>query len=403
MCDFDDLITIPLDLLEAGKAAYGFAHIVVDEYQDISLVQYRLLRHVAGDRTKVCAVGDSDQAIYAFRGADIRNFLDFRRDYRDAAMVVLQENYRSTGVIVQAAAGLIRNNRQRIEKAVRPTRENGKAVNIVSVPDERAEGEFIVREIEARVGPTSHFRLDRQTAPGDYSGNTRSFSDFAVLFRTNGQAKALQEAFLEWGIPCQVVGEKMPLQHRALIEKLRAYAGNPPDGLDLGRIMADIGAEAASLSVAEQAILANLAAAYGDLPIQAGLGRAIDELSVLGTADAFDPRSEAVFLMTLHMAKGLEFKVVFVAGADEGLIPFVFGKEEPDIEEERRLLYVAMTRAKEELFLVCARKRLLYGRTLSGLPSPFLSEIPETLVRPESVPDRAAKKVGKQMGLFGRH
>jgi len=398
MCDFDDLITMPLDLLEAGKAAYGFEHIIVDEYQDISPVQCRLLSRLAGDRARVCAVGDSDQAIYAFRGADIENFLNFGRDYEGAFTAMLRENYRSTRVIVDAADSLIRNNRRRIEKELRATGETGGPVRIVSVPDERAEAEFIVRAIEERMGGTSLFRLSGK-GPTDYVGGIRSFSDFAVLFRTNGQARVLREAFQEWGIPCQVVGEKMPLRRKALIEKLRVYVESRQESLDLEWVMAEVCADA-SLSASERAILSNLGAAYGGLPLEAALGRVIDELSVLGNADAFDLRGDAVALMTLHMAKGLEFKVVFVAGVEEGLMPFAFGREKGDIEEERRLFYVGMTRAKEELLIVHARRRLLYGHALSGSPSPFLSEIPEALVRRESVPGKGRNKGGRQMGLF---
>ncbi|HUJ69714.1 MAG TPA: UvrD-helicase domain-containing protein [Syntrophorhabdales bacterium] len=401
MCDFDDLITMPLHVLEAGKGSCEFRHIIVDEYQDISLAQYRLLRGLAGGRARVCAVGDSDQAIYGFRGADIRSFLNFSRDYGEAGVVVLKENYRSTRVIVNAAGALIRNNRLRIEKALEATGESGGPVHVISAPDDKAEARLIVREIEARMGGTSFFRLDRQTVPTGFSEGAYSFSDFAVLFRTNGQAKALQEAFLEWGTPCQVVGDRLPLRLKALIEDARAYAtGHETEGLDLEAVMARVN-EGASLSTMEQAILTNLVAAYGDLPLEAALDRAVEELSVLGAEDAFDPRGDAVALMTLHTAKGLEFKVVFVAGVEEGLLPLRFGRQETDMEEERRLLYVGMTRAKEELFLTWVRSRFLHGRALPGSPSPFLSEIPPGLVRKESLPDKPPKKGGKQTGLFG--
>ena len=401
MCDFDDLITMPLDVLESGKGSCQFRHIIVDEYQDISPAQYRLLRGLAGDHARMCAVGDSDQAIYGFRGADIRSFLNFSKDYGEAGKVVLKENYRSTKVIVDAAGALVRNNRQRIEKELEATGETGDPIRIISVADEKAEAHLIVREIEARIGGTSFFRLDRRTGPTGFSEGTHSFSDFAVLFRTNSQAKALQEAFLEWGIPCQVVGERWPLRLKGLIEDAAAYAAaHETEGLDLDAVMARV-SEGTSLSTAEQGIVTNLVAAYGDLPLEAALSRAIDELSLLGAEDAFDPTGDAVALMTLHMAKGLEFRVVFVAGVEEGLLPFRIGRQEADTEEERRLLYVGMTRAKEELFLTWARSRFLHGRALSGSPSPFLSEIPPDLVRTESHPDKPPKKGGKQMGLFG--
>lgn len=394
MCDFDDLVGLPVDLIREGKATRRFGHIIVDEYQDISPGQYRLLRSLADESTKICAVGDSDQAIYGFRGADLRNFLDFRRDFPEAAMVVLKENYRSTGVIVGAAGAVIRNNRQRIEKELEAVGGHGPLVTAVSVPDERTEAEIVVREIEGRLGGTSHYRLAGLTDPVDFSGSTYSFSDFAVLFRTNGQAKAFRDAFSSWGIPCQVVGDKTSERRTALIDKLKARRDEIAPGLAVEEIARGLGSE-------EQAMVATLAAAYGDLPAGEALSRMIDELSLLGSADVFDPRADAVALMTMHMAKGLEFKVVFLAGAEAGLIPLALGHEEADAEEERRLFYVGMTRAKEELFIIHAKTRFLYGRRLPGSPTPFLSEIPSELIRKNALSDKTRKKEGKQMGLFG--
>jgi len=378
LCDFDDLIALPADLIREGKAAPPFSHIIVDEYQDISPGQYGLLRCLVKEGVHVCAVGDSDQAIYSFRGADFRNFLDFRRDFPDAAVTVLAENYRSTKVIVDAAGAVIRNNRQRIEKELTAIGPKGLPVTVISVPDERTEAEAIVQEIEARLGGTSHHRLAGLPGPVDYSGSTYSFSDFAVLFRTNDQAKTFRKNFSAWGIPCQLIGEKAPARRKALIDELKAQTNQLAPGLAFEEIMRRIDASGA-LSGPEQALLANLAAAYGGLPAEEALVSIIDELSILGTADAFDARADAVALMTMHMAKGLEFKAVFVAGAEAGLLPLVWGDEQADMEEERRLFYVAMTRAKEELFLVNARKRFVYGRRLPGSPSPFLSEVAESL------------------------
>jgi DNA helicase II / ATP-dependent DNA helicase PcrA len=396
MCDFDDLIGLPFDLIREGKAARGFSHIVVDEYQDISPGQYQLLRSLTRPSTKVCAVGDSDQAIYGFRGADLRNFLDFRRDFPDATTVVLKENYRSTEAIVDAANAVIRNNRQRIEKDLNARGVRGASVTLVSVPDERTEAEIVVREIEGRFGGTSHFRLAGLTDSVDFSESTYSFSDFAVLFRTNGQAKVFRDAFSSWGIPCQVVGEKAFERRTALIEKLKARRQTLMPGLAIEEMVGDTGMEAE-----EKAMFAAFTAAYGGLPADEALSRMIDELSLLGGADAFDPRADAVALMTMHMAKGLEFKVVFLAGAEAGLIPLALGHEEADTEEERRLFYVGMTRAKEDLFIIHAKTRFLYGRRLPGSPTPFLSEIPQELVKKSILSDKTKKKEGKQMGLFG--
>jgi DNA helicase II / ATP-dependent DNA helicase PcrA len=400
LCDFDDLISLPVHMIREGGAAPRFSHIIVDEYQDISPAQYQLLRCLVNETTKVCAVGDSDQAIYGFRGADLRNFFDFRRDFPDAATVVLRENYRSTQVIVDAAGAVVRNNQQRIEKELNAVGQKGRPVTIVSVPDEKAEAEVVVREIETRLGGTSHYRLAELSDPVDFSDSTYSFSDFAVLFRTNGQAKAFREAFAAWGMPCQLVGEKASQQRQTLIDDLRAQKGALTPDLGIDHIVERTGAEG-RLSEGDRALLVNLAAAYRRLPADEALSCMIDELSLLGTADAFDPRADAVVLTTMHMAKGLEFRVVFLAGAETGVIPLDLGHEDGDVEEERRLFYVAMTRAKEELFVVHAKRRFLYGRRLPGLPTPFLSEIPQGLIKKSAIADRSRKKEGKQLDLFG--
>ncbi len=403
-CDFDDLILIPVKLFQAdrvaGRYARGPKHIIVDEYQDISPAQYQLLKCLARDDGTLCAVGDSDQAIYAFRGADVQNFLNFREEFADAAMVVLKENYRSTKIIVDAAHGLIKNNRRRIEKEFRADREQGNTVRILSVSDENAEAHAVVQEIEARVGGTSLDRLSSGNASRDFSETTCSFADFAVLFRTNAQAKVLREAFEEWGIPCQVVGERHPLNRRALTEHLQTQLETLPGEVDLGSLLREAW-EAIGSPEQGFALLENLANTYRYLPPRDAVREIINEVSLLTTADAFDPRADAVALMTLHMAKGLEFKVVFVAGCEEGLIPFTLARDDADFEEERRLFYVGMTRAKDELLLLYARKRFLYGQRLSGNPSSFLAEIPQEFVRMESVPDKPRKaKRGVQTELF---
>jgi DNA helicase II / ATP-dependent DNA helicase PcrA len=403
--DFDDLIRVPTELFETGRVAASFRdrfkHIIVDEYQDISPAQYRLLRCLATrDQSTLSAVGDSDQAIYAFRGADVENFLNFRNDFADAAMVVLKENYRSTRVVLGAAEVLIRSNVRRIGRELSARRDEGERIRILSVPDQRTEAEIVVREIEDRVGGTSHYRLAGEKAARDFGETSYAFSDFAVLFRTNAQAKVLREAFEACGIPCQVVGERHPLNKKSLTEKLRAEIHDTAEPLDVFSLLKDAAGEAGA-SAADVSLLEAVAAPYRHLPTRDAVREIINELSLLSMADAFDPRADAVALMTLHMAKGLEFKVVFIAGCDEGLIPFALIRDDADIEEERRLFYVGMTRAKDELLLLCARNRFLYGQSLSGNPSPFLAEIPEELVRMESVADKPRKQQkAKQPTLF---
>ncbi len=406
MCDFDDLIGIPVNLFDSSPETCHYReavrHIIVDVYQDISPVQYRLLRRLLRDTARICAVGDSDQAIYGFRGADMGNFLSFREDFPDAATIVLSENYRSTAVVTKAACAVVRNNCHRIDKDVRANREEGKQITVVSVADERAEAEAIAREIEARMGGTSHYRLAGMKTSVDFSENTFSFSDFAVLFRTNAQARAFRDVFSAWGIPCQVVGEKGLLQATALIDRLKGQLTNLRDsflGFDLQGFLKVI-EEEVSFSDPEKVLFRYLATVHGHLPAREALTAIIDELVVFSATDVFDPRADAVPLMTLHTAKGLEFKIVFLAGVEEGLIPFTFGGKDTDIEEERRLFYVGMTRAKDELLLLHARSRFLYGQRLIGAPSPFLSEIPNRLIMVKDTGDKKKRKGSGQMGLF---
>ncbi len=404
--DFDDLILVPIDLFETGRMAAGDqrgpGHIIVDEYQDISPPQYRLLKCMTGaDRSnRLCAVGDSDQAIYGFRGADVQNFLSFRNDFTDASVVILSENYRSTKTVLAAADALVKNNARRVAREVSARRERGEAIRMLSISDQRAEAEFIVREIEDRVGGTSHFRMAGDRTSRDFGETSYSFSDFAVLFRTNAQASALREAFEEWGIPCQVLGERRLLSRKALAERLRAQMDRLPERLELAPFLKSVAEEAGS-SASDASLLETIGAAYQHLPPPEAVTEIVNELALLTAADAFDPRADAVALMTLHMAKGLEFKVVFIAGCEEGLVPFTLTGGDVDVEEERRLFYVGMTRAKDELFLLSARNRFLYGQKLSGNPSPFLAEIPQDLVSKENVADRPKKrKQGKQTTLF---
>ncbi|HUI66833.1 MAG TPA: UvrD-helicase domain-containing protein [Nitrospirota bacterium] len=369
--DLDDLIKIPIAILQNSETALKyqnrFRYIIVDEYQDINPAQYVLLRLLAGSSGNVCVVGDADQAIYAFRGADLENFLNFEKDFPGAAWITLTENYRSLGIILNAADSLIKNNQKRIEKELIPTREEGRRVSVTSVPDERAEGTAIIEEIEKRLGGTSHFQMTRNSLSRDDPESSFRFSDFAVVFRTNAQAKALEEAFAASGIPYQIVGRRKSAQRKE-IEETVTYL---------------------------QSLI------HPDIDAQPDLTD-VKEAKLLSAADFFDPRADAVTLMTLHMAKGLEFPIVFITGCDDGLIPCTLMKADVDIEEERRLFYVGMTRAKNELFLISARSRFLYGQRLDPSPTPFLREIPEKYIQVSVMPDRDKKQKEKdsQLRLF---
>ncbi|MEW6215273.1 MAG: UvrD-helicase domain-containing protein [Nitrospirota bacterium] len=514
--DFDDLILKPVEIFgnsEILEKYRGiFKYIMVDEYQDINPAQYKLLMLIANSKGNLCAIGDSDQAIYAFRGADVGNFLDFEKDFKDTKTITLTQNYRSTGTILNASSILIKDNLKRLDKELNSMREKGNPITVISVSDEKAEGEIIVREIEERMGGTSHYQLMKKVIPphpplekggrGDFaSDNSYRFSDFAVLFRTNAQAEAIGESFIKSGIPYQIIGGIHPLKRREIMDTLSYLKAiiNPMDDLNLKRIititlsglsettLSDIfrHAEKNGLSLYEAmkaynppqslpdgqqagpftkgelrginskggkggfskesirkfismlerfidlkdrltideffgvlleesglreyykyrednfVFLENLAFTYRDVDPSEAIIRFTNEVSLLTPADAYDPRADAVALMTLHMAKGLEFKVVFIAGVEEGLIPYTIKKDNVDIEEERRLFYVAMTRAEDELFLIYARNRFLYGQRLIQSPSPFLREIPEEFVKNRFIPDKTKKyKKDGQMGLF---
>jgi DNA helicase-2/ATP-dependent DNA helicase PcrA len=432
--DFDDLILKPLEILgNSGlleRYRDTFRYIMVDEYQDINPVQYKLLRILANSRGNLCSVGDSDQAIYAFRGADVGNFLRFESDYEDATTITLTENYRSTGVILNASGILVKNNKRRIDKGLKATRGRGAPVTVISVPDERAEGEMIVTEIEERMGGTNHYQLMKHVIPSNpFLADSCSFSDFAVIYRTNAQAKAIEESFISSGIPYQVIGEKYHLKRRetmkilsflkALINPLNTLhlcnGTAPPDGviekfknlkdkLPVDEFLKTVWKESGikeSFSEENFMYLQDLASQYRHMEPREALAGFVNDLSLLTPADAFDPRAEAVTLMTLHMAKGLEFKIVFITGVEDGLIPYTIKKEDVDIEEERRLFYVGMTRAMDKLFLIHARNRFLYGQRLTQSPSQFIKEIPEEFIESRIVPDRTKKsRKDRQIGLF---
>ncbi|OPY76861.1 MAG: ATP-dependent DNA helicase PcrA [Syntrophorhabdus sp. PtaU1.Bin153] len=413
MVDFDDLIAVPIKLLEdrtlLARYRDRFRHIIVDEFQDINPAQYRLLKLLSGDKRNVCAVGDPDQAIYAFRGADVERFLDFEKDFTKTETIVLAENYRSSRTILEGSSAMIKQNEKRVDKKVNPTREGGDRIRIVSVPDERTEGEFIVGEIEARIGGTSHFQLMKSKCEKKQSGGSYGFSDFAVIFRTNAQARALEETFLSSGIPYQVIGKHSKRRREGaenVLSQLRRFGAMMDKLTPLGSVPAKEFIEWAltKSGLKDEMSGETSRGVYSLLDVVGSGGTAADflnEACLLTPADDFDPRADAVALMTIHMTKGLEFEVVFVTGAEDGLIPYRRPGDSGDAEEERRLLYVAMTRAKEELFLIHARKRSIFGKRGHRFPSPFLKEIGEEFTETHVVPERGTRRVNnKQMTLF---
>jgi len=471
--DFDDLITRPIELFEAYPIVLHhyqqrFCYVLVDEYQDTNRAQYLLLKLIASQHRNVCCVGDDDQSIYRWRGADLRNILDFERDYPDCKVFRLDQNYRSTKTILAAANSVVRNNTYRKEKALWTEREPGEKVTLLEVEDAESEAEAVVEKIKREMGR-----------------GRRDFRDFAILYRTNAQSRALEEALRRRVIPYVIVGG-VRFYERKEIKDILAYLRvivNPADTVSLRRIintpprgvgeasLAKIEAfaeregillfdalgrleeipdlserlrsniqnfhhmiakyislrnefrpeEIATIVVDEiglrQALkqagtlealnrlenveeLLSAIRSFSRSREHATLDAFLQEVSLVTDIDTWDDRANAVTLMTLHSAKGLEFPVVFIVGLEEGLLPIsqAFGSRE-ELEEERRLLYVGMTRAKDKLYLSWALTRRRFGELPSGkgAPSRFLKEIDpqhlETENRQRGLERRAYREV----------
>jgi DNA helicase-2/ATP-dependent DNA helicase PcrA len=315
--DLDDLLVLPVRLMkEDPSQAAEFSrqscrHLLVDEFQDVNRAQYEIVRSLAPEHGEgLFIIGDPDQAIYGFRGADRRFFTTFREAYPAACPVRLRTNYRSQAIVLEAAEGALGCDGE--DRRLIPHIPQDTPVRLVQLPNPKTEGEFICRTIDSLVGGASFHSIDSGRASA--RANEMSFRDFAVLYRLNAVGDALEEAFSAAGIPYQ-----------------RASRSDPKE-----------------------------------------------------EAEALDPRAEAVTLMTIHAAKGLEFPVVFVAGCEEGIIPYTLMEDTEshvaDVDEERRLLYVAMTRAAKDLFLTRSAKRSIFGRTLESPASSFLAGLQGSLV-----------------------
>jgi ATP-dependent DNA helicase UvrD/PcrA len=446
--DFDDLLMLTVEVLERFPEALArwqkaFRYVLVDEYQDTNHAQYRLLQLLAGKHRNLMVVGDPDQSIYAFRGADIRNILEFERDFPETRVIPLEQNYRSTNTILRAANALIAHNRERKEKNLWSELGEGMPVHVIEVEDEHAEARFVAAEIAARVEE-------------GYSAD-----EVGVFYRTNAQSRVLEDVLVRQGIAYQVIGGPR-FYERAEIKDLIAYLqvlDNPFDAVSLQRIAnrprrgigdaslarlrayadgqgislfealaypeeAGIGAAPLKNVSALRTLLVALQAAAQDLSVPdlieavldrsgykdsleaertiealgrlenlqelVGVGREyvqqtqepslsgfLQEISLYSDQDAIRGEESLVTLMTIHNAKGLEFKAVFVIGMEEGIFPHIRSIEEQGVEEERRLAYVGMTRAEERLVLTHATSRSLWGNRTFNLPSRFLDELPE--------------------------
>ncbi len=490
LLDFDDVILETTKLLRSAdrfrqSVHERFRYVFVDEYQDINPAQHALLKSLVEGGARITAIGDPNQAIYGFRGADIRYFHSFADDFPGARVHFLKENYRSAASLIDASSQVMSASRaSAAPPLVAALYVQGRLV-IRETRSDKAEAEYVVHQIERLVGGTSLFSQDSgRLEDGTDPGEERSFGDIAILYRMNSQNTALMEAFDRSGIPYQVAGDTSLINRPGVQEMvtllqlgdgrtvttvsalrclsstidglgdrtveliedlwkqrtqittdhLRDLMDQPRllmkrskigvEGLldDLNTINFDLEKHAAAdvlqrlthTSVwdklkwryprAEDSLreLTRCARIETELPVL------LDKLLLSQEYDAYGVISERVNLMTLHAAKGLEFPVVFVVGCEDGLVPLRHAGMESDEEEERRLFYVGMTRARERLYLVRSKKRMLFGEVRSSRPSPFLADIEEQLKQYDGPhrPDKRRRKKAKprlsnQLGLFG--
>lgn len=453
--DFDDLLMLSIKLLQENKEVREkyqdrFDYLLVDEYQDTNHAQYLLTKFLAAKHRNICVVGDADQSIYGWRGADIQNILDFEKDYPDAKVIKLEQNYRSTQIILDAANAVIENNTGRKPKNLWTENKSGADIIYFQAVDERDEARFVIEQLQ---------NLQRT--------KNKKLGDMAILYRTNTQSRIFEEMLIKSGISYNMVGG-LKFYERKEIKDIIAYLRvifNPADSLSLLRIinvpkrgigdasLAKIQAYAAANNVSLFEAVSNAAAIDGlssrfvsklddlagiifelmnlasEAPVEDLIDRVlrdtgyleelenertpqaqsrIDNLhELISVAQEFAASEEennlenflahvalvsdiddtelgedAITLMTLHSSKGLEFPVVFLVGMEEGLFPHARTlMDETEIEEERRLCYVGITRAKEKLFLSSTKMRTIYGNTVTYPPSRFLQEIPARLVK----------------------
>lgn len=403
--DFDDLVGLALAALEAdaGLAAHycdRFPYVSVDEFQDVDDRQYRLLRLLAPAAANLCVIGDANQAIYGFRGADAACLGRFREDHPGAAVIRLTRNYRSSGTIVAASDQLIAP-AAALPPSARIVREMRERITIHASPTERAEAEFVVHTIERMIGGHSFFSIDSSRAPEGTAADL-SFSDFAVLYRTDAQSAALTEAFARSGMPFRKHSHERLADRpgiRALLAALATAAEGPLGARIAAAAEGLMAADDAHERGAIEAALAQLSALAEALGGDAARFEAAVPLAT--EADGWDPRADRVSLLTLHAAKGLEFPVVFIVGLEDGILPLSWGggADPEEAAEERRLFYVGMTRAMDRLLLSRAAKRHWRGRVRTLAPSPFLADIENELVQ-QSRSEARRKPALAQLELF---
>ena len=423
LCDFDGLLVRAARLLEDDpdlryRLRGRYRSISVDEYQDIDALQYRLLRLLAPAGSDLCAIGDPDQSIYRFRGAEVAFFLRFRDDHPDAQVVELSRNYRSVPVIVRAAVEAV------APRSLIPGRElvpmrapTDDRVTVHAAASPRAEAEYVAHTIERLLGGTSYFSVDSGRVSG-YEGREVSFGDFAVLYRTRAQGAPVAEALARAGIPFQQRTHDPLSDHPGVASLLASLEAGELEG---ERPIEAWLAERVAATEDKEALPDLAAGAELLAPLARRCGRDLDsflgEVQLGAGPDALDPRAEHVSLLTLHAAKGLEFPVVFLVGCEDGLLPMAWhrrpGSEQPPaatdepggdvrpdegVDEERRLFFVGVTRAESLLHLCWCERRARADGSADRQPSPFLADLtPELLVR--SAREHRARKAS-QLSLF---
>lgn len=400
--DFDDLILLSVRLLAQhpdirDQVRQQFRWISIDEYQDLDAGQYRLVKLLVPPEGNVCAIGDPDQAIYGFRGAEVGFFQRFCEDFPTARVFHLSRNYRSTQTIVDAALQVITPASLVAGRRLEAQSDGPAHIEIHACPSEQAEAEFVVRTIEQMLGGASFFGLDSGRVAGEEAQGF-GLSDFAVLYRSEAQADPLMRALSRAGLPFQRCGHE-PLLDRPWVQALVEALARPdaPTASVAQRLQWAARQLGNGVALAAQVdMLRPIALRCGEQP-----ERLLAELALATEADLYDPRADRIALLTLHAAKGLEFPVVFLVGCEDGVIPLHWGRPEPKaLAEERRLFFVGMTRAAKYLFLSHARRRLWRGQIRKQSPSPFLADIEERLLTRHAAPGSRRASGPRQRLLF---
>lgn len=408
LVDVDGLVGMAVQLLAddpalAHRYRERFGWICVDEYQDVDERQYQLLRFLSRPESDLCAIGDPDQAIYGFRGADVGFFLRFQEDYPGARVVTLGRNYRSTTPIVAGATQAIRPSALVPDRTLRSVAAETPAarIGLHTAPDDDAEAHSVVTAIDRLLGGSSFHSLDSGRVSSDGTDGL-SFSDIAVLYRTEAASRAVTDALTKEGMPFQkrshdrlanrpgvdeIVRELRYRGTLALREAAEAAVGSLPPSL--------AGEREAQIRTAAELLTPLAQRCEGDL------GRFLGELALGAEVDTWDPRADRVSLLTMHAAKGLEWPVVFLIGCEDGLLPLRWpgDPEASNLAEERRLLFVAMTRARSQLFLSHARKRRRHGKVQQVAPSPFLAAVEEELLARTGDERAKVRRRGRQLRL----